>query len=89
MAEYLLPKARCVETGQTVKSQDLTNNRFTLGQRSQAQEVADQLAVKIEQEISRKVLLKTQKNYFLPQEQVKSLIIYEEIQDKTIKNPTI
>ena len=49
MAEYLLPKARCVETGQTVKSQDLTNNRFTLGQRSQAQEVADQLAVKMQQ----------------------------------------
>ena len=53
------------------------------------QEYIDQLAVKIEQEISRKVLFKTQKNYFLPQEQVKSLIIYEEIQDKTIKNPTI
>ncbi|WP_396146810.1 ArsR family transcriptional regulator [Flavobacterium sp.] len=53
------------------------------------QEYIDQLAVKIEQEISRKVLFTTQKNYFLPQEQVKSLIIYEEIQDKTIKNPTI
>ena len=49
MAEYLLPKARCVETGETVKTQDLTNNRFTIGQRAQAQEVADQLAVKMQQ----------------------------------------
>jgi hypothetical protein len=53
------------------------------------QEYIDQLAVKIEQEISRKVLFTTQKKYFLPQEQVKSLIIYEEIHDKTINNSTI
>ena len=45
--EYLLSKARCVETGQTVKNQDLTEARFTLAQRSFAQEVADQLATKM------------------------------------------
>jgi hypothetical protein len=45
--EYLLPKARCVETGQTVKNQDLTEARFTLAQRSFAEEVAAQLAAKM------------------------------------------
>lgn len=45
--EYLLPKARCVETGQTVKNQDLTEARFTLAQRSFAEEVATQLAAKM------------------------------------------
>ena len=43
---YLLPKARCPETGQAVKSQDLTGARFTVQQRSMALEVADQIAVK-------------------------------------------
>lgn len=44
MEQYLLPKARCVRTGQTVKDQDLTGHRFTNNQRTQAQERADQLA---------------------------------------------
>jgi len=43
---YLLPKARCPQTGQSVKSQDLTGARFTLQQRSMALEVADQIALK-------------------------------------------
>ena len=48
MEQYLLPKARCVRTGQTVKQQDLTGQRFTLGQRSQCQEQADRLAQMME-----------------------------------------
>ncbi len=44
MEQYLLPRARCVRTGQTVKDQDLTGHRFTKLQRAQAQERADQLA---------------------------------------------
>jgi len=44
MEQYLLPKARCELTGQTVKDQDLTGHRFTLGQRALAEERADQLA---------------------------------------------
>ena len=44
MEQYLLPKARCLRTGQTVKDQDLTGHRFTLAQRAQAEERADQLA---------------------------------------------
>lgn len=36
--------ARNLTTGQTVKTQDLTGNRFTLSQRSIAQENADRLA---------------------------------------------
>ncbi len=42
---YLLPMARNLTTGQTVKQQDLTGNRYTLAQRAIAQERADQLAV--------------------------------------------
>lgn len=44
MEQYLLPKARRVGSGQTVKDQDLTGHRFTMLQRVQAQERADQLA---------------------------------------------
>jgi hypothetical protein len=44
---YLLPKARNLTTGQTVKTQDLTGGRFTLAQRKLAQSAADQLAEKM------------------------------------------
>lgn len=46
MEQYLIVKARST-TGQTVKNQDLTGDRFTFAQRAIAQEVADQLAVKM------------------------------------------
>lgn len=46
---YLLPKARNLVTGQTVKTQDLTGARFTLQQRTLAEEAARQLAVKMSQ----------------------------------------
>ena len=42
--KYLLPKARRTSTGQTVKQQDLTGARFTLQQRSMAEEQAARLA---------------------------------------------
>jgi hypothetical protein len=44
---YLLPMARNTVTGQTVKTQDLTGNRFTQAQRALAEDMADQLAVKM------------------------------------------
>lgn len=44
---YLLPKARCESTGETVKTQDLTGARFTLAQRALAEEVSQQLADKM------------------------------------------
>lgn len=44
---FLLPKARNLVTGQTVKSQDLTGNRFTLQQRHLAEDMARQLAEKM------------------------------------------
>ena len=44
---YLLPKARNLQTGQTVKEQDLTGGRFTHAQRSLCQEAADRLAQKM------------------------------------------
>jgi hypothetical protein len=47
--QYLISKARNTVTGQTVKNQDLTGSRFTLAQRSMAQEISDQLAVKMTQ----------------------------------------
>lgn len=46
---YLLPKARNLVTGQSVKIQDLTGSRFTLSQRTLAQAQADQLADKMTQ----------------------------------------
>lgn len=41
---YLIPKARSVSTGQTVKEQDLTGERFRLNQRAIAEDAAQQLA---------------------------------------------
>ncbi len=48
MDKYLLPMARNLTTGQTIKMQDLTGHRYTLAQRDIAQERADQLAAKME-----------------------------------------
>jgi len=45
--QYLLAKARNTVTGQTVKNQDLTGARFTLQQRSLAEDSARQLAEKM------------------------------------------
>ena len=45
--KFLLPKARNLVTGQTVKTQDLTGARFTLGQRTLAEAAAVQLAEKM------------------------------------------
>lgn len=46
--KYLLPKARNVSTGQTVKVQDLTGARLTLQQRLLAEQQAAQLAKNME-----------------------------------------
>ena len=48
MDKYLLPMARNLVTGQTVKTQDLTGNRFTLDQRTIAEEQAERLARNME-----------------------------------------
>jgi len=45
--QYLLVKARNTRTGQTVKNQDLTGSRFSLGQRTLAEDSARQLADKM------------------------------------------
>jgi hypothetical protein len=45
--QYLLPMARNSVTGQTVKTQDLTGTVFTQKQRVLAEQVADQLAVRM------------------------------------------
>jgi hypothetical protein len=45
--QYLLPKAQNTVTGETVKTQDLTGARFTLAQRSLAEDAARQLADKM------------------------------------------
>lgn len=45
--QYLLAKARNTVTGQTVKNQDLTGARFTVRQRSLAEESAQMLAEKM------------------------------------------
>ena len=45
--QYLLPKARSLVTGQTVKEQDLTGGRFTARQRAMAEIYANQLAEKM------------------------------------------
>ena len=42
--QYLLPMARNMITGQTVKNQDLTGTKFTQKQRVLAEEIAGQLA---------------------------------------------
>ena len=47
MAEYLLPMARNLLTGHTVKTQDLTGERFKPSQRALAEDMAQQLADKM------------------------------------------
>ena len=47
MAKYLLPMARNLTTGETVKTQDLTGERFRLNQRGLAEDMANQLADKM------------------------------------------
>ena len=46
---YLLPKAYCIETRQSVKIQDLTGARLELRQRGLAEDLARQLAAKMAQ----------------------------------------
>jgi hypothetical protein len=48
MPKYLIPLARCQETGQTVKSVDLAH-RFPLSERTQAQLAAGRLAEKMQE----------------------------------------
>ena len=45
--QYLLPMARNMITGQTVKNQDLNGTQFTQKQRVLAEEIAGQLALKM------------------------------------------
>jgi hypothetical protein len=45
--QFLLPMARNMITGQTVKTQDLTGSRFALNQRKLAEDMAQQLADKM------------------------------------------
>lgn len=47
--QYLLPMARSVTTGRTIKTQDLTGARFELHQRVLAQDLADQVAERMTQ----------------------------------------
>lgn len=47
MAQFLLPKARNLVTGQSVKTQDLTGHRFTQNQRALAENAAQELAAKM------------------------------------------
>lgn len=49
MEQYLIVKARNLQTGQTVKQQDLTGARFSLLQRSFALEQAQRLAENMSQ----------------------------------------
>ena len=42
--QYLMPKARNLRTGQTIKQQDLTGRRYMPHERKLAQETADDLA---------------------------------------------
>lgn len=44
---FLLPMARNLLTGETVKTQDLTGARFTMAQRPLAEDLSDQLALKM------------------------------------------
>jgi len=53
---YLLPKAYCQETGQTVKTQDLTGGRYSLNQRQFAEEHAGRLAESMTQKTRREWL---------------------------------
>lgn len=45
--EFLVVKARCLRTGQTVKNQDLTGARLELRQRALAEDLSSQLAQKM------------------------------------------
>ena len=45
--QYLLPMARNMITGQTVKTQDLNGLRYSLAQRVLAESAADQCAAKM------------------------------------------
>lgn len=45
--QFLLPMARNLKTGQTVKTQDLTGTRLTLQQRTIAEALSNQLADKM------------------------------------------
>jgi hypothetical protein len=45
--QYLLPMARNMITGQTVKNQDLNGTTFTQRQRMLAEEIAGQLALRM------------------------------------------
>ena len=45
--QYLLPMARNMITGQTVKTQDLSGVKYTLQQRVLAESAADQCAAKM------------------------------------------
>ena len=45
--QYLLPMARNMITGQTVKTQDLSGVKYTLNQRVLAETAADQCAAKM------------------------------------------
>lgn len=47
--QYLLPMARSLTTGRTIKTQDLTGARFELHQRVLAQDLADQVAERMTQ----------------------------------------
>lgn len=42
--KYLLPTARCQETGEVIKQQDLAGGRYKLNERNFAQQAADRLA---------------------------------------------
>lgn len=44
MANYIVPKARNLTTGQTVKQQDLAGRRFQPHERQECQLIADSLA---------------------------------------------
>ena len=45
--QYLLPMARNMITGQTVKTQDLSGSRYTQQQRTLAEAAADECAAKM------------------------------------------
>ncbi len=45
--QYLITKARNIDTGQTEKNQDLTGTRLEMRQRSLDEDLADQLAAKM------------------------------------------
>jgi hypothetical protein len=44
MANYIIPIARCLETGQTVKVQDLSGRRLQMHEKLECQRMADRLA---------------------------------------------